>query len=44
LHSILRVSRTIADLDGAAAISLRHAEEAAELRRYGDEDPFWRIP
>ncbi len=44
LHSILRVSRTIADLDGAASISLRHAEEAAELRRYGDEDPFWRIP
>lgn len=44
LHSILRVSRTIADLDGAPAISLRHAEEAAELRRYGDEDPFWRIP
>ncbi len=44
LHSILRVSRTIADLDGAVSISLRHAEEAAELRRYGDEDPFWRIP
>ena len=44
LHSILRISRTIADLDGSEAISLRHAEEAAELRRYGDEDPFWRIP
>ena len=44
LHSILRVSRTIADLDGSADIALRHAEEASEMRRYGDEDTFWRLP
>ncbi|NLJ45081.1 MAG: YifB family Mg chelatase-like AAA ATPase [Treponema sp.] len=44
LHSVLKVSRTIADLDGSSAIGLRHAEEALELRRYGDEDTFWRIP
>jgi len=44
LHSILRVSRTVADLEGSQPILLRHVKEAAELRRYGDEDPFWRIP
>ncbi|HSV56866.1 MAG TPA: YifB family Mg chelatase-like AAA ATPase [Magnetospirillaceae bacterium] len=44
LHSILRVSRTIADLEGSADILLRHVREAAELRRYGDEDTYWQIP
>lgn len=44
LHSILRVARTIADLEGSPELFLRHVEEAVELRRYGDEDPFWRIP
>ncbi len=43
-HSMLRVSRTLADLEGARDISPDHAAEAVELRRYGDEDTFWRIP
>lgn len=44
IHSILRVARTIADLAGEDTIEKPHVEEAVELRRYGDEDPFWRIP
>jgi magnesium chelatase family protein len=44
IHSILRVSRTIADLGGMETIGKSHVAEAIELRRYGDEDPFWRIP
>ncbi|TJZ77524.1 ATP-binding protein [Chitiniphilus eburneus] len=32
-HRLLRVGRTIADLDGAAAIAARHMAEAIQLRR-----------
>ena len=40
-HSILRIARTIADLQGENAISQKHLAEAIELRRYGDGDFFW---
>lgn len=32
-HRVLRVARTIADLDGAKAIALKHLEEAIQYRR-----------
>jgi magnesium chelatase family protein len=38
-HGILRVSRTIADLDGKDTITAIHILEAVGYRRYGD-DPF----
>jgi magnesium chelatase family protein len=38
-HSILRLGRTIADLDGKEAIDSVHILEAVEHRRLGD-DPY----
>ena len=38
-HGILRVARTIADLDGKEVIESVHISEAVEHRRYG-EDPY----
>jgi magnesium chelatase family protein len=38
-HGILRVARTIADLDGSDSLKVRHVEEAIKYRRYG-EDPY----
>jgi magnesium chelatase family protein len=38
-HGILRVSRTIADLEGKDAISAEHILEAVQHRRMGD-DPY----
>jgi magnesium chelatase family protein len=38
-HGVLRVARTIADLEGQDAISSNHILEAVCHRRYGD-DPF----
>jgi magnesium chelatase family protein len=38
-HGILRVARTIADLDGAAVLDTAHILEAVQHHRYG-EDPF----
>jgi magnesium chelatase family protein len=38
-HSILRVARTIADLDGKETIGTEHILEAVQHRRYG-EDPY----
>ena len=38
-HGILRVARTIADLDGKAVIDTAHILEAVQHRRHG-EDPF----
>ncbi len=38
-HSILKVSRTIADLDGSGEIKAVHILEAVEHRRLGD-DPY----
>jgi magnesium chelatase family protein len=38
-HGILRVARTIADLEGSELIDSVHILEAVQLRRYGD-DPY----
>jgi magnesium chelatase family protein len=38
-HGILRVARTIADLDGKEIIDTAHILEAVQHRRYG-EDPY----
>jgi magnesium chelatase family protein len=40
-HSILRMARTIADLEGEGNISEPHLREAIQLRRYGDGDYYW---
>jgi len=40
-HSILRIARTIADLEGAEQITEEHLNEAVQHRRYGDNDFFW---
>lgn len=40
-HSVLRIARTIADLEGQADIQERHLTEAVRHRRYGDSDYFW---
>jgi magnesium chelatase family protein len=40
-HSILRIARTIADLEGAEQITEEHLMEAVQHRRYGDNDFFW---
>jgi magnesium chelatase family protein len=40
-HSILKVARTIADMEGAAQIQTPHLYEAIQLRRYGEGDYFW---
>jgi len=38
-HGIIRVARTIADLEGREIIDTTHILEAVQLRRYGD-DPY----
>ena len=40
-HSILKIARTIADLDGKENINKEHLYEAVQHRRYGDGDYFW---
>jgi magnesium chelatase family protein len=40
-HSIIRIARTIADLEGSQSIRTAHLLEAIELRRYGDSDFYW---
>ena len=40
-HAILRVARTIADLDSAERIGNTHLREAIQHRRYGDSDYYW---
>jgi magnesium chelatase family protein len=40
-HSIIKVARTIADLDGSESIKKVHILEAVQHRRYGEEDVFW---
>ena len=40
-HSVLKIARTIADLEGADGISREHLFEAVQHRRYGDGDYFW---
>lgn len=43
-HSVLKVARTVADLDDSVAICVKHLQEAIALRRYGEEDQFWMVP
>ncbi|MEW5815373.1 MAG: YifB family Mg chelatase-like AAA ATPase [Spirochaetota bacterium] len=40
-HSILKLARTIADLEAAHNIGPYHLLEAVQHRRYGDRDFFW---
>jgi len=40
-HSVLKVSRTIADLRGGERIKQEDLEEAVQYRRYGDRSLFW---
>ena len=40
-HSILKVARTIADMEDAGRIEIAHLYEAVQLRRYGEGDFFW---
>ncbi len=40
--SVFRLARTVADLAGHEDVLGEDAEEAVELRRYGDGDLFWR--
>jgi len=41
-HSVLKVSRSIADLDGDRDIRKDHLLEAMAYRRYGEGDLYWR--
>lgn len=41
-HSVLRVARTIADLEWKDTLEKDHIYEAVQHRRYGDGDYFWR--
>lgn len=46
-HSLVRISRTIADLEGEERIRQDHVAVAVEHRRYGDGDFYWikgRVP
>jgi magnesium chelatase family protein len=43
-HSILRIARTVADLDSEERINVSHLTEAIQHRRYGDEDYYWIKP
>jgi magnesium chelatase family protein len=40
-HSILKIARTIADLEGEERLRKSHVLEAIQHRRYGDNDFFW---
>ena len=41
-NSVLKIARTIADLDGEKSIGERHLDEAFFYRRYGEQDYYWR--
>ncbi len=41
VHSILKVARTISDIDGCADITQDSLFEAVQYRRYGEADCFW---
>ncbi|HTZ50293.1 MAG TPA: YifB family Mg chelatase-like AAA ATPase [Spirochaetia bacterium] len=46
-HSLQRIARTIADLEGDERVKEDHVAAAVEHRRYGDGDFFWikgRVP
>ena len=38
---MIKLSRTIADLDGCDRIASAHVNEALQYRRYGDVDIYW---
>ncbi len=40
-HAVLRIARTIADLEGSPCIREQHLLEAVEHRKYGDGDFRW---
>jgi len=40
-HGVLRVSRTLADLDERSNVEISNVLEALQYRRYGDRDIFW---
>ena len=40
-HSILRISRTLADLEESASIEKHHIMQSIQLRRFGEGDFFW---
>ena len=40
--SVMRLARTIADIDDQTKVTRDHVEEAIGLRRLGDGDLFWR--
>jgi magnesium chelatase family protein len=40
-HSVLKLARTIADLDGLEDIDEASLEEAITYRFYGDGDAYW---
>lgn len=41
--SVLRVSRTIADLAGEARVGEEHVLEAVSYRRHGEQRPLWEV-
>ena len=41
LHSVIKLARTVADLDGCDRIATAHVLEALQYRRYGDVDIYW---
>lgn len=41
VHSVLKIGRTIADLDSTELIDKKHIVEALSFRRYGDEDLYF---
>jgi magnesium chelatase family protein len=42
-HAAIRVARTVADLEGSARIRKDHVLQAVQLRRFGDNELFWRV-
>ncbi len=40
-HSVLKIARTIADLEGASTIGEKILLEAVGYREYGDGDSYW---
>src|SRR6056297_316594 len=41
-HSVLKIGRTIADLEKSPCIKSDHLMEAVQYRRYGESDYYWK--